>query len=259
MTGVSFIDSTGAETTLSSEGYSQSVVLDSGTSEVLLNNDILTGLANGLGAVYIGEQNYVVPCSYSNTNASLRYTFGGQDGPSVMVPLSEVIYGEVVPPQDFAGQSSGGCNMGISGPIEGQIILGDTFLRNAYVVFDLDNYQVAIAQARGGQASTSSLEVIPTGTSLPGVSITATATGTQLDEAEATAIATDIPEATGNTVTAGTPTFQLGASATASDAQPSPTGSSASSSSSGLAAFVTPAPQAAFLGAAGIVAGTFLL
>jgi len=259
LTGVSFLDSTGAETTLSSEGYSQSVILDSGTSEVLLNNDILTSLANGLGAVYIGEQNYVVPCSYSNTNASLKYTFGGQDGPSVVVPLSEVIYGEVVPPEEFAGQSSGGCNMGISGPIEGQIILGDTFLRNAYVVFDLDNYQVAIAQARGGQASTSSLQVIPTGTSLPGVSSTATATGTQLDEAEATAIATDIPEATGSTVTAGTPTFQLGASATASDAQPSPTGSSASSSSSGLAAFVTPAPQAAFLGAAGIVLGAFLL
>lgn len=263
LTGVSFIDASGAETTMSSEGYAQSVVLDSGTSEVLINNDILTGLANGLGAVYVGDQNYVVPCSYSNTNSSIRYTFGGQDGPSVVVPLSEVIYGEVVPPQDFAGRSSGGCNMGISGPIEGQVILGDTFLRNAYVVFDLDNYQVAIAQARGGQASTSSIEVIPIGTSLPGVSSTATATGTQLDEAQATALATDIPEATGDTVTAGTPAFQLGASATASDAEPSSStsdsGSSSSNSSSGLASFITPVPEAAFLGAAGMVAGALLL
>lgn len=263
LTGVSFIDASGAETTLSSEDYAQSVVLDSGTSEVLINNEILSGLANGLGAVYVGEQNYVLPCSYSNTNASIRYTFGGQDGPSVVVPLSEVIYGQVVPPSDMPGHSSGGCNMGISGPIEGQVILGDTFLRNAYVVFDLDNYQVAMAQAAGGQASTSSLVVIPTGTSLPGVSSTATATGTQLDEAQANAIATDIPEATGNAVTAGTPTFVLGASATASDAEASPTGSgsssSGSSSSSGLAPWVTPAPQAAFLGAAGLVAGAFLL
>lgn len=267
LTGVSFIDSTGAETTLSSEGYAQSVVLDSGTSEVLLNNYILTGLANGLGAVYVGEENYVVPCSYSNTNASIRYTFGGEDGPSVVVPLSEVIYGQLVPPRDFAGHSSGGCNMGVSGPIEGPVILGDTLLRNAYVVFDLDNYQVAIAQARGGQASISSLQVISTGTELPGVSSTATAAGTQLNEEEASATAIGIPEATGNTVTAGTPTFQLGASATASNASPSNTssgtgsdsGSPGSSSSSGLAAFITPGPQAAFLGAAGAVAGAFLM
>ncbi|KAK5320332.1 hypothetical protein LTR70_004695, partial [Exophiala xenobiotica] len=264
LTGVSFIDFTGAETTLSSQDYSQSVVLDSGTSEVLINNDILTGLANGLGAVQTGDQEYVVPCSYSNTNASIRYTFGGQGGPSVNVPLSEVIYGQVVPPRDMAGHSSGGCNMGIEGPIDGQLILGDTFLRNAYVVFDLDNYQVAIAQARGGQASTSSIEVIPTGTSLPGVSSTVTATGTQLDYQQANAGATGIPEAYGSTVTAGTPTFQLSVSATASNATPSPTSGSSSgsgslaSSSSGLAAFITPAPQAAFLGAAGVIAGAFL-
>ena len=81
------------------------------------------------------------------------------------------------------------------------------------------------------------------------------ATGTQLDEGQATAEAMSIPEATGPTVTAGMPTFTLGASATTSDAQ----ARGASETSSGLARIVTAAPQSVMLGAAGVVAVAFSL
>jgi len=254
LTSVSFVDATGASTQLSPDGYAQSALLDSGTSQTLLNNDILTALAIGLGAVYTDDQTYTVPCSYSNTNASIVYQFGGSDGPSVTVPLSEIVAGETVPPSQFS-KPSGGCDMGVTGPIEGQIILGDTFLRNAYVVYDIDNYQVAIAQAAGGKAGTSSIQPIPTGTSIPGVSSTATASGTQLDEYAAAATPTGIPVATGHTVTAGSPTFNLGASATASNAQAS---GGSSSSTANIAIAATAAPQALLLGA-GLVAGALLL
>ncbi|KAJ9656048.1 hypothetical protein H2198_005208 [Neophaeococcomyces mojaviensis] len=254
LTSVSFVDANGALTQLSPDGYAQSVLLDSGTSQTLLNNEILTALATGLGAVYTDEQTYTVPCSYSNTNASILYQFGGSDGPRVTVPLSELVYGETVPPSQFS-KPSGGCDMGVTGPIEGQVILGDTFLRNAYVVYDIDNYQVAIAQAAGGKAGSSSIQAIPTGTSIPGVSSTATASGTQLDEYAATATATGIPVATGRTVTAGSPTFILGASATASNAQAS---GASSSSTANIAVPVAAVPQTLFLGA-GLVVGALLL
>lgn len=248
LSGVSFIDAVGAETKLSPEGYSQSVLLDSGTSQTLLTNDILTGLSNGLGGVQYGSQIIAVPCSYSNTNASIRYTFGGSDGPSVTVPLSEMIYGELLPSRNYPGHSAGACGLGASGPIQGAVILGDTFLRSAYVVYDLENYQVAIAQAAGGKTGSSSIVVIPTGTSIPGVSSTASASGTQLSGNAATAQATGIPVATGKTLTAGTPTFNLGPSATASNAQPS----GGISSSSGSASQITSVPPAAVLGALGL-------
>jgi len=256
LTSVSFVDAVGASTQLSPTGYAQSVLLDSGTSQTLLTNDILTRIANGLGAVQTGADTYTVPCSYSNTNASIVYQFGGSNGPKVSVPLSELVYGETVSPSQYS-KSSGGCDMGVTGPIDGQAILGDTFLRNAYVVYDIDNYQVAIAQAAGGKAGTSSIQVIPTGTAIPGVSSTATASGTQLNDYDAQATATGIPVASGRSVTAGSPTFNLGASATASNAQASGASSSNTGKSSNIAV-ATAAPQVALLGA-GLVAGAFLL
>lgn len=262
LTSVAFVDADGTEIVLSPEGYAQSALLDSGTTETLLTNDVLEPLALGLGALYLEEEAYVVPCSYSNSNASIRYTFGGRGGPSIDIPLSEIIYGEVIPSGDYVSSSGdAACNVGISGPIQGSVILGDTFLRNAYVVYDLDNYQVAIAQARSGQASTSNIQVISAGTAIPGASSTASATGTQLAGAAATAIATGISAlaSTASTATAPSPTFALGASATSSGARESVGSSSGShtATSSGLGSVVTAGPQAALLGV--IAAGAMLL
>lgn len=262
LSSVAFVDADGSVTTLSPEGYAQSALLDSGTTETLITNDVLEPLARGLGALYVDNAAYVVPCAFSNSNASIRYTFGGRGGPSIDVPLSELIYGEVIPPQDYISETGdAACNIGVSGPIEGSVILGDTFLRNAYVVYDLDNYQVAIAQARGGQASTSNIQVIQTGTAIPGASSTASATGTQLSGNAATALATGISAipSTASTATAPSPTFALGASATSSGARESIASSSgsASATSKGMGTVATAGPQAALLGL--VAAGAMLL
>lgn len=263
LSSVSFIDETGQETVLSPDGYSQSALLDSGTSQTLLNNEVIQPLSLGLGALYLGEGDYAVPCSYANSNATIRYTFGGSDGPSIDVPLSQLVFGEILPSDVYiSGTGDDACDMGLSGPIDGSVILGDTFLRNAYVVYDLDNYQVAIAPAKAGQASTSNIQVISSGTDIPGVSSTASATGTQLAGAKATELITGIsaPASTAQTVTAPTPTFALGSAATASGAKATgeaSSGGSSGSSSSNLGSMPTAGPQAALLGV--IAAGAILL
>lgn len=250
LTSVVFTDSTGVTTRLSPDDYAQSAVLDSGTSETLLSNDVFAAFANGVGAVNTGSETYTVPCSYSNSNATVTYQFGGSDGPSIVVPLSEMIGGQTV---NHFSAKSGGCDLGVAGPIDGQVILGDTFLRSAYVVYDISNYQVAIAQAVGGKASTSSIVQVPVGTTIPGVSSTATASGTQLSGYAATG-APDVPSASvsGNTVLAGTPSFSLGAAATSSGAVATGAGSTSN------IAMATTAPQAVILGA-GLMAGALLL
>lgn len=249
LTSVVLTDASGAATTLTPDGYSQSVLLDSGTSATLLTKDIFELLANGLGAVDVGQGVCVVPCSYSSSNATLTYTFGGQGGPSVVVPFSELIGNQIYTSNEYDA-ASGGCNVGLEFAKDGNAIMGDTFLRNAYVVFDIDNQQAAIAQASGGQAGTSSIQAISSGTGIPGVSSTATASGTQITGADLTATA-NIPAASTSKgkIISGSPTFNLGAAATSS-------GAHAVGTTNGVAP--TKMPQAALLGA-GLMAGAMLL
>ena len=248
LTSVSLTDRTGAVTQLTDPGFAQSALLDSGTSATLINNEVFQQLATGFGAVGIGNGDTVVPCDYRNSNATIAYQFGGSDGPVVTVPVSQIIGTEYYNASGFS-DPSGGCDFGFGPPIEGVVILGDTFLRSAYVVFDIENNQAAIAQAQYGAAS-SSIVVIPSGTTtIPMATSTATATGTQLRGAAAVSefgpMTATYVGAKGSTVAAGTPTFNLGVH---------PTGAS----SSGLAAGIPKPTQAAMIGA-GLVMGAMVL
>jgi len=252
LTSVSFTDEKGETTQLSPPGYAQSVLLDSGTSATLLTDDVFDPLANGFGAVYVGQESYAVPCRYSGVNGTINYKFGGENGVSISVPISQVIGSQELSSDQF-NDASGGCDFGFGPIIDGVSILGDTFLRSAYAVYDLDNNMAALAQAAENKTGTSSIAVIPTGTTLPGVSITATANGTQLS-GTATTLPPAVPTASvqGSTlVLAGTPTFDLGPSSTAGSSSSSSTTSRGSSSG---AAGYGPAPSAALLGL-GLVVG----
>ena len=250
LTSVSFTDSTGAVTQLTGSDFAQSALLDSGTSATLINNEVYEALAQGFGAVDIGNGNSLVPCDFAKSNATITYQFGGPDGPKVTVPISQVIGNELYDSSGYT-DASGGCDFGFGPPIDGVVILGDTFLRSAYAVFDIDNNQAAIAQAVYS-VSSSSVVAIPTGTTLPMVSSTATASGTQLS-GQAAASSFEPASATyaaGTTIAAGSPTFNLGVSAQ--------TGSAGGASSSGFAAGMPKPTQAAMLGA-GLLMGAMVL
>lgn len=250
LTSVTFSDHSGKMTQLSPEGYAQSVLLDSGTSQTLLTDDVFSELANGFGAVDIGESNYVVPCSFASSNGTVNYSFGGDGGVTIKVPISQLIGNQVFPGENF-GDKSGGCDLGFGPPIGGSSILGDTFLRSAYAVFDIDNGVAALAQAAENKTDTSSIAVIPSGTAIPGASVTASAVGTQ-NPSDATTEEPAVPTASvqGTTlVFAGTPTFDIGVQSTAASAAATTTSSGGANAA---------APTAALLGL-GLAAGVMVL
>jgi hypothetical protein len=168
----------------------QSVLLDSGTALTVVPQDVFTSLANYFGAVLNNRLGtYIVPCNLGY--GTLDFGFGDASGPVISVPFSELALpitdnqGNVVTYDD----GSLVCQLGLDIAQDSLgIILGDTFLRSAYVVYDLGRKQIGIAQTRFN-VTTSNIKSIPaTGGNLAGAS-SIVASGTTLSYA-ATAAAT---------------------------------------------------------------------
>lgn len=113
-------------------------LLDSGTTLTYLPADAVALMAKSLNATFskeLGYYEYACPTSGDNAT-SVVFDLGGFH---INAPLS-----------DFTMQTNvGTCVLAIV-PQAGNAtaILGDSFLRSAYVVYDLDNYEVSLAQAQ---------------------------------------------------------------------------------------------------------------
>ena len=239
LSSVTFQDVTGKQI------YSQSnlaapVILDSGTTLTYLPDNIANDLSVGVGAENNNDYGPIVPCSLGANTASVNFTFGGPGGAVISVGVNEF----VIPlgtdgPAPKTKKGADACGWGIY-PAAGQPnLLGDTFLRSAYVVYDLANNQIGLA-ATDFNATSSNVKDF-TGNNIPGasnvasaVTVTQTATGLLTDALGPTAAASA-------TITAGTVTapFNLG---TPTNGGSSSTGSS---SKSGAATTSTPLMMAA--------------
>lgn len=137
---------------LTTEEYPVPVVLDSGTTLSSLPVNLVEQMWEEVGAEFSDTlQQPLIPCYRRNSPGNFTFGFGGPDGPKITVPMDELIldikFGD--PPEfpdgsRYEGQDA--CMFGIhdfGGP---PYILGGTFLRSAYVVFDIVNNQVGIAQ-----------------------------------------------------------------------------------------------------------------
>ena len=213
LTSVSIKDDSGTRL-LSTSDMSVAALLDSGTTSTVLPDDVAKAVWGGLGAEIAGANEELVPCSLKNTNAALIFGFGGQGGPSISVPLSEMINNAGINPGATFDNGEAVCSLfvdTVANDPSGSIILGDSFLRSAYVVYDLQNNEIAIGQTVFN-ATSSNIQVIPSGSGLPGVSSTATA-------AAPSVAVTGIPAPGGAATSAvgsnnpGTPTFALGSGA----------------------------------------------
>ena len=180
---------------------------------MILMPEIFNALAGGFGAVDI-EGNWVVPCGYLDAGGSLDFELGGSDGARISIPTSK-LFGTQYYGSDIFDDKAGACDFQFQPVSPGFYgILGDSFLRSAYVVFDLANNLTAIAQA--SNSTDAKPDIVTMGadeTTIPG----ATRTGTLLvvDSAVATASYTnpaDLPAQTtgAGKVKPGTPTFDLG-------------------------------------------------
>lgn len=176
-------------------------VIDSGSTFCALPTLMARQLYRSLGAVYNAREGLgLIDCSLRNQDAGIKFTFSGA---SITVPMKEMI----LDPRDFDIKSRHDvCFFGII-PIDandGSAILGDTFLRSAYVVYDLDNNEISLAQAAIGKGGSTSQNA-------PNDNIVEIKKGPQ-GVSSATGTASPDSFATDSTTPTGSPTKTSGAS-----------------------------------------------
>lgn len=251
--------------TITSSSFKSPALLDSGTTLSIIPNDIYNALVEFFNAQLDQDNDAVVRCSDLDGTGTLDFTFGGADGPVVKVPFSEF----ALPAINSNGQQatfndgSLACFLGLEGtgtdPAEQQpVILGDTFLRSAYVVYDLDNKQISIAQTVFNATDSNIVEITssnPIASVVSGVSVTQTATGNpnEFGGHTATAVPTGSSSSTGSGNSGGSDLS--GSSLTVSL---TPATGTASSSSSSHKSSANPASVPGFMSTA-LVAGASMV
>lgn len=157
---------------LTSPEFKIATLLDSGTTLTYLPDVLIADLIEIMGAYDDIERSgsIWVDCSLpaKYPDYVLSYQFGGADGPSINVPLKEIFFDipDVYQAQ-FRVSWEKTCYLGIlpSGD-DTHYLLGDSFLRSAYVVYDIDNDELSIANTNFGAVEEDIVEITP-GSTIP--------------------------------------------------------------------------------------------
>lgn len=162
------------EIVLTAPNLAVTVILDSGSPNMYLPWILAQNISSALNAsTHFGFP--YVPCAERRVDSTLDFGFNGGSGPRISVPQSELIYPFGAPSNIGPVNASDGtplCYLGVIGVNGTKFLIGNTFQRSAYLVYDVDNLQVAMAQARYDVDEENIVE-ITAGTGLPGVSKTA--------------------------------------------------------------------------------------
>jgi Eukaryotic aspartyl protease len=159
LTGVSINDGSSSTSFDSSTSLPTAALLDSGSSLVYLPNDVTEDIYNSVGATYDSQSGVAyVDCSLANNASTLDFDFSGQ---IIQVPYNELVLD--------VGSSDGGqltfqngdaaCVFGIAPAQGSEPVLGDTFLRSAYVVYDLDSNEISLAQTNFNSTTDDVVEI----------------------------------------------------------------------------------------------------
>ncbi|KAK4119630.1 acid protease [Parathielavia appendiculata] len=125
------------------------VFLDSGSTMTLLSPNLTAAIANDFGARMSDDNGFfTIDCALARLNGTLDFAF---DGVTVKVPYKELTR-EV-------SSSPPACFLGIMAS-EKFTLLGDTFLRSAYTVFDLETDSIWMTQAADCGSSPAALNSV---------------------------------------------------------------------------------------------------
>lgn len=170
LSAISFALSNGTTFNASLSSYSDSLdsILDSGTTLSYLPNDLATDIFDAVGAYVYTSFSDSTGIALVDCSLDLDFTFKINNTVTITVPADELILDEFdqseipedvpfdktclfgiqnIGETDDESGGSGGPEGGSSQTSSDYAILGDTFLRSAYVVYDLDNLEIGIAQA----------------------------------------------------------------------------------------------------------------
>ncbi len=171
MTGLS-IGPKGDLESLTTSEFAIAALLDSGTTLTYLPDALVAVLVKKFGAYADVEDSGSIwlDCSIVTNYPDyvLAYQFGGPKGPTINVPLKEVIFDIPASYQKYFNLPwKETCYLGIlpSGQ-DTHYLLGDSFLRSAYVVYDIDNDELSIANTNF-EAVEENIVEITSGGSIP--------------------------------------------------------------------------------------------
>ncbi|KAG6079976.1 hypothetical protein E4U33_008052 [Claviceps sp. LM78 group G4] len=133
--GVSITKNDGSNTVIFDQVNGQPVLLDSGYTVSSLSTDHFNKIKDAFPGVTPPPSDdnsglYRVPCNVGQQNGTVNFKFGKTE---INVPFNDFIW----------KQSADLCVLGVI-PDDKFPVLGDTFLRAAYVVYDMDNRQVHV-------------------------------------------------------------------------------------------------------------------
>ena len=168
LTTLSLKDDSGVEI-IGSHNLNFPAVLDSGTTNTQLPSILAQPLIDYAGAVMgPGNIGLLAPCNLASCEKTiLTYGFGGKDGATINVPFSEFI--ESYTGDLFFADGTEACQLGIQGQSNEELaILGDTFLRSAYVVYNLDAKRIGLAQSKKNASTGSNILEINDENPIPG-------------------------------------------------------------------------------------------
>jgi hypothetical protein len=161
LTGIALKNSSG--TTTYSQSIPVGVLLDSGSSLTYLPDDVVNDIYNDLGVTYESESGVgYIECSKGTKDSSINYTFSSA---TINVGLNELV---IDVGNFYFRNGKRACVFGIVPAGHSTSVLGDTFLRSAYVVYDLANNEISLANTNFNSDG-NDISEIGTGTdSVPG-------------------------------------------------------------------------------------------
>ncbi|KAL6410517.1 putative aspartic-type endopeptidase OPSB [Ilyonectria robusta] len=168
------------------ESFEAKAILDSGSTICLLPQSQTQDLWNAFDIRTVQSINVpFVDCAYAGSKGdgiSIDFTFSGK---TISVPLNEMVVDSFAAIQDqimsdpqlsqvFSGWDSA-CMFGVASASDYGVdnsdfaLLGDTFLRSAYVVYDLVNKQIGIAESNTNTNDSDIVELKAGDTNFPNV------------------------------------------------------------------------------------------
>jgi hypothetical protein len=196
-TSLSITTSSGTTVLTASDFPATAAVLDTGTTNTVLPDDLAQQLFDISGATYIaGFGTAALPCAARYVQGYLSFGFAGPDGPVIKVPISEMIFpaiinGTTVPATTLFPNAAADdlvCAFYVT-PLSAlgpgiPLLMGDSILRSAYVVFDLANERIGLAQTNFNSTESNIVPfeslsaAIPSATTVSETSLTYSVTGT---------------------------------------------------------------------------------
>ncbi|OUM51205.1 hypothetical protein BVG19_g293 [[Candida] boidinii] len=137
-------------------------LLDTGTTLTYIPDALLEFINDQLDLTYSNSLGYYTMSCSDGDDRFLTFNFGGI---SIDCPLSSFF----INIYSGSGSVSSQCALGLLSSGDDSLTLGDSFLRNAYMVADLQNYQIALAQSNLDTSTNNdeNIEVMSSG--IPGV------------------------------------------------------------------------------------------